>query len=490
VRRPSGSLTIPAGHVTLDPPISTVVGNPSAANPEARGDRVVIVPTAEGDARAQVRHQYISNVVVKRDSDGATLIEGTDYRVNTNVGQVIGLVAGVQDICHVSYTGHKHRYDLIWADPVTGALGVAKGTDRAEDPEMYKPAEPAGKVPLYLAYVTVHGVELIPICKFAGMTPIAYRGEAAMDLQEARKAIRRTLGRFARGLQTDLLTYGDSTGALRGPLVSQDIQLVPNVDRDVFLPTDGSFFMRLPDDTKAMLEAKGLMYIYNPDYDPVVAPGRIDPSAGTGVDGGVRFVKLGWTWRFRQAALDRYGLAEDRIRVFNMGVPGTTASNQVEVIGSNTVYHGSCTPRLNAAVQAVTLAGATNDNNGACHCAVVNFGMNDRSLPVLEEGMYRIASFFLDHGMEVIFLPCAQVSSYGGRFPDPMEWVRYHEAVARAARRAGNVAFVPTYPFVGPGQEGGAGMSRAQMSASNMVNHPGVYEYLKIYGPALEALVA
>ncbi|HFD2626852.1 TPA: hypothetical protein ACF2ZM_005422, partial [Klebsiella pneumoniae] len=104
------------------------------------------------NVNAWLGYKRISNVVVTDASTGTPLVEGTDYNIDSYGGKLRGLTATTRAV-NVTFSYVNERYDLVYIDPVTLAVGITKGTDRIFDVQEYRPAVPSGKVALYYALV-------------------------------------------------------------------------------------------------------------------------------------------------------------------------------------------------------------------------------------------------------------------------------------------------------------------------------------------------
>ncbi|MDQ2488454.1 hypothetical protein RBI94_31140, partial [Pseudomonas putida] len=204
---------------------------------------LIAAPSGGAIPGARLPHQYSSNRVVKRVSDGAVLTEGVDYAVKPNTCYLYGLKAIANEPCTISYTGHLHRYDLVSVNLASGALVVTKGTGRAIDPEEYKPVLPAGQVRLNEVYVYPSGVDVLQSWRYRDLRD-QLAGQAYDDwLAYCRSKLPKTLAKLRRGQRIRLIGYGSSSVDMGGGVL---YPLQPNINRDL-----ASFFDRIPADTRA-----------------------------------------------------------------------------------------------------------------------------------------------------------------------------------------------------------------------------------------------
>ena len=387
---------------------------------------LVSAPSGGAIPGSRLPHQYSSNRVVKRLSDGAILTEGVDYAVKPNTCYIYGLKAIANVACQISYTGHLHRYDLISVDVATGNLVVTKGTGRAIDPEEYKPVLPSGHVLLHEIYVYPSGVDVLQSWRYRGLRD-QLAGQAYDDwLVYCRSKLPKTLAKLRRGQRIRLIGYGSSSVDMGGGAL---YPLEPNTNRDL-----ASFFDRIPADTRAKY----------PVY------GNSDPDFAWSNQ--ASHIKYGFVWQLIAAMRERWG-ADVEYR--NWGVGGTDSSNTMV----NGVPNGAHPDRLNAMLA---------DNGDLMVLAFAN--------GIGADWWYSshrtIIEAFRAQGGEVIVLTSPRLNFFGEASVSDTTWRKSYDDSIRVALDTGS-AYVPTNLIEGPGREGCTGISHRNMTNANLYNHGG-----------------
>lgn len=386
---------------------------------------LIAAPSGGAIPGARLPHQYSSNRVVKRVSDGAVLTEGVDYAVKPNTCYLYGLKAIANEPCTISYTGHLHRYDLVSVNLASGALVVTKGTGRAIDPEEYKPVLPAGHVRLNEVYVYPAGVDVLQSWRYRDLRD-QLAGQAYDDwLAYCRSKLPKTLAKLRRGQRIRLIGYGSSSVDMGGGVL---YPLQPNINRDL-----ASFFDRIPADTRAKY--------------PVYT--NSDPDFTWSSQS---HVKYGFVWQLIAAMRERWG-ADVEYR--NWGVGGTTSSDTM----SNGVPNGAHPDRLNAMLA---------DQGDLMVLAFAN--------GIGADWWYSshrtIIEAFKAQGGEVIVLTSPRLNLFGEASVDDTIWRKSYDDSTRVALDTG-CAYVPTNLIEGPGREGCTGLSHRNMTNANLYNHGG-----------------
>lgn len=416
MRRPSGRVRTPETTLTFDPPASTVrTGSLSLG----------LLPTSGISPVLPTFDQYISNVTLVRISDGVTLTEGIDYVVYPDQGGVGLPSAGSPVGVNYTITGHSQRYDMVSLNPVTRSVVVTKGTDRVRDPDYYAAVAPAGNIPLYRAFVTRYGVDLIPVMHHRRMVRDDLKSDFAAWIAYNRSCLAKTLKALRAGSAWKLIGYGDSITAIGGGGIEPDGAL-----RDL-----ASWISGMPADTKATI----------PVYDG---------PAGTGAH-----IRVGWNWILKAALETRYSSA---ITYLNFGWSGTTSANT----GNN----GLNPTRLNRVL-----------SEGPA-LMVLAFGMNELGSASTYSNVVSIIQQAKAAGMEVIVLTPPRCNEIGrGSVYDA--WRKTHDDLVMAAIDTGS-AYISTFEVAGNGFEGATGRSPKSMCMQNLYNHPWPLELAEI-GAAL-----
>jgi|GEM_PF-1489341 hypothetical protein len=368
---------------------------------------------------------------------GGRLSAGTDYGANMKTG-LVQLFGGTAPYdVSLTVTGFRTRYDLVWADPVTGEIGVAEGVARGRDPEEYLPALPSGKVALWHVHVTPGAMELLPVHRFRNMVEIGREAEFQAIREHNLRCLPGLAKRMRTGAAFGLLGYGDSQTEIADGAEPEQ-QLVANTGRDGLRYLQGA----IPSDTIAANVAR-----FNEDGTPN-ASGPI--------------IQIGWSYALEAAIEARSACA---VSYFNLGIGGTTASSTLV----NGLYNGGHPDRLAAAIA-----------TGA-KLAVIAFGMNQLGDPAIFSQTVAIVTALRAAGMECIILTVPGTNVFGpsGDQAAIDKWQATNDHLVRAAL-ASDTAYVPFHMITGVGQEAALGISRESFSAANAVNHDGPYVMKKL----------
>ncbi len=412
MRRPSGRVRTPETTLNFDAPASTVrTGTLSLA----------LLPTSGISPVLPTLDQYISDVTLIRISDGVTLMQGTDYVVYPDQGAVGLPAAGTPFDVNYAITGHSQRYDMVSLNPTTRAVVVTKGTDRVRDPDYYAAVAPAGNIPLYRAFVTRYGVDLIPVMHHRRMLRDDLKSDFAARMAYNRSCLAKSLKALRAGIAWKLIGYGDSITAIGGGGVEPDGAL-----RDL-----ASWISGMPADTRATI--------------PV-----FDGPAGIGAH-----VRIGWNWILKAALEARYSSA---ITYLNFGWSGTTSANT----GNN----GLNPTRLDRVL-----------SEGPA-LMVLAFGMNELGSTSTYANVVSIIQQAKAAGMEVIVLTPPRCNEIG-RASVYDSWRKTHDDLIMAAIDTGS-AYISTFEIAGSGFEGAIGRSPKSMCMQNLYNHPWPLELSEI----------
>lgn len=386
------------------------------------------------NANVWLGRRNISNVVVKRSSDAATLVEGTDYSVNYSNGKLRGLINKAAFNVDVTFDWAQERYDLLQLDEQTNVLSLKTGTPRDFDPQEYLVGPDASKIAVARIRVVGTGVrEVIPVYRFDGLVERGTEGEWFRLQQRNRAAIRKTLGKLARGERIKVAGYGDSITAFQTGAPTDGSQYQANGqwrDRD-------QYFVLYPSDTKT---AK-LQY-----FD-------------TGDGAGAVHIRKGWNWTLVEHWRKAYG---DIVDYLNFGI-GSTAS-------ANVANGGRWPARLAPIISA------------APDLCVIAFGMNELGQYITRDNVASIITQLQAVGTECVVVGVPQIAPDNATTVDM--WRITNHALRMAAWDTG-CAYVPfTAISDTDGGLAGLGLSKKHVSASNLYNHPGFYELDK-YGELL-----
>jgi hypothetical protein len=443
----TGETIIPAQKVALKPVgTQAVVGLPSVLR---RSNRAA--------AQTFLTHADVSELIVRTGSDGtgSMLAEHSDFDVSP-LGRMRGLKPELDQVpIHLSYLGHNRRYDVIYVDPVTATLGVARGRERGLDPEHYFGPVPTGAIALYHVLLCREGAELIPVCDFHDFE--RHGEEASWAALEARN--REAIGAFlhrceqaANGAPAPkLILYGDSTQALGGVAWPDQNMIANGLHKD----STKYFSRRMPKDTIAQLR------IFRKSSDP-------DFSTYQG-DDGTAHIKVGAAWRFKAAVDHYYGI---RLPLENRAWSATNSMATIRVNGvdyeqdpggwnprGDDVRCGALWPeRLAALLDSIELG----------DLVIWGMGTNERGKPYTYDNTVRAIRSVQSRGGVVLVNGCRLPSADCGR----MGIAETNEQLRRAAEDTGS-AFSPIDRIEAPGHEGACGLAPRSFGNDNY-HHPAI----------------
>jgi hypothetical protein len=400
---------------------------------------------------------HVSGLVVKRASDGAVLTLNTDYIANTEHGGISLSASGTAYAVTASYTWAQVRYDLIYLDQETMAIGAVVGTPRDRDVAEYLPKASVGQLPL--AYARVVGgtiTTVIPVYDVEGGIRRKYVGDLAERRRLNRIRLRKTLGRANAGQTFPFVSYSDSIEAMQAGVPPY---ATPNgVLRD--RGTTGFLADAQSPDTLATV----------PTYTAVQL-GMADDGAGQ------VHTKLGKSWGFIAGLLDRH--PDCTIQYKNLSIASTTAETTDQ---GNGVLNGGNPTRLSVAVAAAS--------GGTAHVCFGQNGMSNAPTATRAQMVAIIQAFQAGPGnglpgADVIVSGVTRPNAYGGR--TLQMWLDTNRAVEAAADFCG-AAFVPTRLVADDDNIGVLGLDLLDMSAANLTNHPGIREQTA-YGEIMRAAI-
>lgn len=386
------------------------------------------------NANVWLGRRNISNVVVKRSSDAVTLVEGVDYSVNYSNGKLRGIINKAAFNVDVTFSWAQERYDLIQIDEQTNVLSLKTGTPRDFDPQEYLVGPDAYKIPVARVRVVGGAVrEIIPVYKFDGLVERGTEAEWYRLQSRNRHAIRKTLGKLARGERVKVAGYGDSITAFQTGAPTDGSQYQANGqwrDRD-------RYFVLYPSDTQT---AK-LQY-----FD-------------TGDGAGAVHIRKGWNWTLVEHWRKAYG---DIVDYLNFGIASTASAN----VANGGLWPARLAPIISAAPD----------------LCVIAFGINEMGQYITRDNVASIITQLQAVGTECVVVGVPQIAPDNDTTVD--RWRITNHALRMAAWDTG-CAYVPfTAISDTDGGLAGLGVSKKHVSSSNLYDHPGFYE-LEKYGELL-----
>lgn len=423
----AGTVVVPAQLVTYSVPATQTVT-----------DEVIALDYGSG---VNLSFQFVTAVTVRRQSDNVLLAEGTAYAINYETGAITGLINTAEYNVKVSFTGALQRYDDIYADPISGVVGLAAGTARKSDPQDFMPTLPAGKVRLFRSLVTANrGVDLIDMRRHDDLVPVGKEAEFALWQMQAHRLLPKLAKRMRAGSPITIAVYGLSISEQGA--ADPSYYNVPNgPGRDVM---DYFYAGRTPADRQTAI----------PKFDHSDGLGAVHQHEGM-------------VWRLVEAIQARSASA---VTVLNLSIGGTTSFDGVTGDKPN----GSHPDHLAALI-------ATN-----AHLVISDFGMNE--LGNAFTGDYVRGIIDVAQGMGAEFVQIGvPIFAQGSGFARLAEWRETNRQLQQAAAEKGAV-FVPLHLIDDPDAIGGLGISWRSASQVNAINHPGSYE-LRRYGSMLARVV-
>jgi len=417
-----GVAVVFGGEFTLDPPASAS-GSTTALPLKYSQFGAGSYPTQ--NPNAMLWRRRLSGVVVTRQSDGAVLVQGTDYGVDSVWGKLYGMKNVADQVVDASYNFTRERYDLLQLDPVTMTCSVVKGTERDVDAYDYAPAASNRRIPLYYLYVRAGTITPVPVHLYQDGVRKDTRVVFDGMLSKGKRLIGRTRRKLQRGQAVKVLGYGDS------------ITSCGNVDLLWYFET-------LPPDNRAAI----------PTYD-------------RGDSGGPFATRISWNWVAIQAIKATYGYVDSHesnpgglpvLTYVNKGVGGSNSSSS----GNN----GSNPARLAEALA-----------TGA-DVMVLAFGMNEIGSDATFENMASIIQQAQAAGMDVVVVGVPKTNAISDA-RDVALWRKTNRTLQLVAEASG-CPFVPIHWLTDQGG-GGLPVAPQHLCSANYFNHPGLVE-LKHYG--------
>lgn len=464
--------------------LTAVIDNPVVNAGQSQNAFSLVYGTIhDGSTSRLLPYQYVKDVVVTRVSDSSVLTRGVEYQYDETRGSFWGIPNIAAYSVNIAYAGMMHRYDAVVMDRKTKVVSVIKGTDRAIDPEHYKPVVPAGKILLYWAYVyfdvnisTVYAkVELIEAMTWRpGYFHIKEDRAGLIDKEYNRQMLKNSIRRLRSGDPFKHMAYGTSIGAISGgitPIVDvnaipiDNVQINANRDRDSSESVTGGvngsasdYIGRFPSDTC---------------NNAAIVPTFLDTDyPANDWDAGVH-IKIGWNWWLLAELEKKFGRFDLQAGYRNLSIGATTSANTFE----NGRLNGAHTKRLDAAVAE------------APHLTVIDFLMNDvgTALDTYANLTAIISRIRGETGSDIILIAGPQVmqTTKDGRATESQWNAKTNEIIEAAIDN--KVGFYSSRQYMSPGYLGGAGLSLRSMCNANAFNHPGP-EQLKHDGLAMATI--
>ncbi|AWI85176.1 hypothetical protein CEW88_15620 [Alloyangia pacifica] len=388
--------------------------------------------------RNRTEHAQMSNVVVKRASDGVVLVKNTDYALIEELGCLsLQSTSGDNLDVLVSYDWTSQRYDLVSYVPATGEIAVTKGVDTDRDAQERIPTAPAGHVPLFNVRLGAStGNEAIPVWD---VSPAGVRRAIAADASEEdarnRRLLRPVLRKLRAGDPVTLLSYGDSNFAQIGGGYS--LAAVRSEANTIY--------------HDRTLDSGGLLHDKPIGADILAGITLYD----TGDGAGLVHTRFGIVWELIRALEDGYS---STISYENRSIPGTRSEALT--------YHGLDSVRLSAA----TGAGAD--------FAIIGFGQNELGQSYTRANVIDICEAFLAEGTLPLVMGCFRpnLADLHALHTDA-NW-RFTQRALREAALAADVPYVSTEVLYEDGEA--MGLSGYDHCAATLDLHPGPYEVRRL----------
>lgn len=323
-------------------------------------------------------------------------------------------------------SGTTTRHDIVYFDDKANVIGIASGTERADDPSAFIPTLTREQRPLFLLRVNGSKIINVPLWNVENGEVVDLSQQMERDHRKARARVRRTLSKIRQGQPLKILGFGDSITALSGSTGLRDQAT------QVYLPV-----------------------AYGADVISTI-PLYTAEQLGRPADAeGASYTKIGWNWALIEA-LEKAGYVIGSSLTYDNRGTNTWSTE-------NAVINGAPTAWLNDAVAA------------NADLVVVALGMNERGSVNTEANMITIINSFKDAGQDVVVLDCPRVPDAISHTDMRGKWEFTNRAIRRAADAAG-AAHLSLYPIEGDGHFGAMGITPRDLCAANKSNHPGLIE--------------
>lgn len=397
--------------------------------------------TLQYNQEINLAHQFVAagTVVFTKTAGSVVLVEGVDYQIDYDQASIKGLINTADIPGTVAYTGRKSRVDTIYADPITGVVGIAAGTARGTDPAEFISAAPDGKVEIAKAFVTVaNGVDILDTRPFNGFVPVGGEAEHMAWIETSRQRTAGLTRAMRKGDDIWLIGEGDSITE-QGETDPGDHGTPNGTGRDTIIYFQAG---RIGSDVRA-----------DNTRVPIVSG----------------HTRTGWNWRLKEAIEARSG---STVTYLNMAIGGTRSSNDAP----GGIPNGSHPDRLAALVGLVEDAVTA----GAQPVVSLAFGMNELGLFITRSNIATIARACQAAGADVIIWGVPLFAELGG-YSTLAEWRETNRQIGQAAEDV-KAAVVPLWRIADPERNIAAlGIPWRAASSANGTNHPGPYE-LRRYG--------
>lgn len=444
---PSPSIAVPSLRIYA-PGLDAIVGGGTATFTPLPIESVVDTIILKAGQPTSLAYRYAQAApLVKRGS--TTLVRDTHYRYDPNRGTLTGLSGfasggGSEDTSvTATYVGVDFRYDAIYADPEqVNIFGIQDGTPHRQIAEEFPATMPPTRTPMFMARVSVKGVELLPVHKTTRDRRWVI-GEESIHLarlERNRRAIRKTIARAQTGQSVKIAGYGDSITAIGYNLSAQNT--TPNGPaRDI-----DAFLERRTSGEKAALA-------------------HFNGDGGTGAH-----IHVGPMWRLK-AALEAWGSA---VTYDNWGVGGTNSRSDsfVSPFDGVTYLHMGNPTRLAALIASTP------------NLIVLATGENELGELYTDNNVIDIGQQIMAAGIDLVVVAPTTPGNY--HFANNQAEYLYTCSQLERAADALGCAFVPTHdvftrlPLFG--------LSPEDASSASLVNHPEVAEF-KLLGDLYADLV-
>ncbi len=377
-------------------------------------------------------HVYLTALSAVRNGTSAPLVIGTDIRVDYDKGTITGLVNTSLYLADVTYTTDLNRNDVLYADRVTGALGVATSAERGADLSEYPATVPSGAIEIARVFVTrSRNIDVMWTCRYRDFVKLADPGPDLAWVSYCKERLPKSLRILQSGQTLTIAPYGDSITEQGGGGTGSSYWYVPNGQyRD---------------------QINGGYYQYNRiGADRLAA----EPRYSHGDAGDPNHIHTGWAWHLKRELERRY---QSTIVIQNMGIGGSTSDNAM----TNGVPGGGYPDRINALI------------NLSPNLVILAFGMNDQDPQVLYINVKSIIETLAASGIEVIVMGMPITPPLAHR-RTPELAQQMNAGLIGAAMDAMNgrgVAYIPVARYFDADSMDAVGISTRQSNAFGSV-HP------------------
>jgi hypothetical protein len=373
--------------------------------------------------------RHISNVIVKKLDGKEILKENIDYGVDKNGGKIYGLKDIAPLAVEIDFTSSPERYDAVFIKDKIEEVILKEGKDRKFAAVEHIPVTPDGFTCIARIYIYDDKAEIIPFKK------IDIKDANFVEIFEHNKKVLLPFkNKLTKGSKIILAGYGDSITAIqkRGGTI-------PYAPGGILRDRPELYLSFYPIDIRKKVK----LFDFN--------------------DGeGKKHCHLGWNWMLKNQIEKNFDVD---VEYLNFGIASTNSQSRKP--------HGLFPERLNDALKSKS------------DLIVLGFGMNELGAPesFSTKNIINIVRQFQKTGATVIVMGVPRINRAHNPSKKYKQWLKTNQNLKKAAFKT-NSAFIPLDILTRDESINYIGISPDSMCATNLLNHPGIYELNK-YGELL-----